>query len=350
MPFFQGSIQPRLAIFGGTGIGLSLVRTIINNHHGSIQAENQAGGGARFTIRLRRGCAHLNPSERVETPLPLESEEPQPPLEAASLKEAKNWHERPHLLIVEDNSDILSYLFDQLRKEYDITTARNGEEALAKATEISPDLVLSDIAMPRMDGLELCRRLKSDVLTSHIPVVLLTARTSLIYKIDGLETGADDYITKPFNVQLLEARLRNLIRTREKLREKFSKTIDLNPSEVTANSLDEAFLRQVLACVEKHIDNSDFSVDDLARELALSRMQLYRKIKALSNETPNTLIRGIRLNRAAQLLATRQYHVSEVAYQVGFTDLKYFRERFKEKFGVIPSEFNRMDETGTDAQ
>lgn len=356
MPFFQGSIQPRLAIFGGTGIGLSLVRTIINNHHGSIQAENQAGGGARFIIRLRRGCAHLTPSERVETPVPLESEEPQPPLEAASLKEAKNWQERPHLLIVEDNSDILSYLFDQLRKEYDITTARNGEEALAKATEISPDLVLSDIAMPRMDGLELCRRLKSDVLTSHIPVVLLTARTSLIYKIDGLETGADDYITKPFNVQLLEARLRNLIRTREKLREKFSKTIDLNPSEVTANSLDEAFLRQVLACVEKHIDNSDFSVDDLARELALSRMQLYRKIKALSNETPNTLIRGIRLNRAAQLLATRQYHVSEVAYQVGFTDLKYFRERFKEKFGVIPSEFNRvgemgdMDETGTDVQ
>jgi YesN/AraC family two-component response regulator len=200
-------------------------------------------------------------------------------------------------------------------------------------------MVLSDVAMPHMDGIELCRRLKSDLNTSHIPVILLTARSALMYRIDGLETGADDYMTKPFNMQLLCVRIRNLLRIRENLRARFGRTVELTPSAVTVNSLDEDFLRRLIGAVEQHIDESEFSVDDLAHALAMSRIQLYRKIKALTGETPNNVVRGIRLKRAAQLLATGQFNVSEVAYKVGFTDLKYFRERFREQFGVNPGEY-----------
>ena len=208
-----------------------------------------------------------------------------------------------------------------------------------KALEQLYDLVLSDIAMPEMDGMELCRRLKTNILTSHVPIVLLTARTSLVHTIEGLETGADDYITKPFNLQLLRLRIRNLIAVRERLKEQSGKSLELSPSAITVNSIDEEFLQKFISLIEAHIDESEYSIDDLAHQIAMSRMQLYRKLKALTGETPNTLIRNIRLQRAAQLLDTRQFNISEVAYKVGFTDLKYFRERFKERFGVVPSEY-----------
>lgn len=347
-PFHQGDHQPRQALFGGTGIGLSLVKSIAEQHGGSVSVKSGAGKGAVFILTLRSGKAHFKPEEiapeSVATThsdrfvLPADPEEPAGDTHAGHTV-ATSEGKRYHLLIVEDNADIRAYLRENLNATYTITEASDGDEALEKARATSPDLVLSDVAMPRMDGIELCRRLKSDLLTSHIPVVLLTARTSLVYKIDGLETGADDYITKPFSMQLLALRVKNLIRIRENLREKFSKSFDLSPSAVTVNALDEEFLHRMLDAVERHMDESEFSIDDLARSLAMSRIQLYRKLKALTGETPNSFLRNIRLKRAAQLLATHQFNVSEVAYKVGFTDLKYFRERFREQFGVNPGEY-----------
>jgi signal transduction histidine kinase/ligand-binding sensor domain-containing protein/DNA-binding response OmpR family regulator len=356
-PFHQGAHQPRPGLFGGTGIGLSLVKSILEQHGGNVRAENRLGEGASFVCNFPLGNGHFKPEQIVSETLeqtaekqfvrpsastslgekapqniPAESAPPAHPSEPGLTR-------RPHLLIVDDNPDIRAYLRENLSADYEISEAADGQEALESALSVSPDLVLSDVAMPRMDGIELCRRLKTDLQTSHIPVVLLTARTALMYKIDGLETGADDYVTKPFNMQLLSLRIKNLIQTREALREKFGRTFDFSPSAVAVSSLDERFLQNLLETVERHIDESEFSIDDLAHALAMSRIQLYRKLKALTGETPNNVIRTIRLKRAAQLLATRQFNVSEVAYKVGFTDLKYFRERFREQFGVNPGEY-----------
>ncbi|MFN7118251.1 MAG: response regulator, partial [Saprospiraceae bacterium] len=317
----------------------------MEQHKGEVKAESEPGSGAVFSLILKSGNEHFTLEEIAQYPAKSALAErfvlsdANAPEVNETPTEVNTPITKPHLLIVEDNADIRNYIKANLRADYDVTEAADGVEALEKARETPPDLILSDITMPRMDGIEFCRHIKSDILTSHIPVVLLTARTSMVYKIDGLETGADDYITKPFSMQLLKVRIKNLIHIRQTLREKFSKTFDLSPSAVTVTSLDEEFLQRILDIVEHHLDDSEFSIDCLAKKMAMSRMQLYRKIKALTNETPNTLIRTIRLKRAAQLLATHQYNISEVAYQVGFSDLKYFRERFKEQFGVIPSEY-----------
>lgn len=345
-PFHQGDNQPQQAIFSGTGIGLALVKTIMDQHHGEVNVASEPGNGAIFSLVLRTGYAHFKPEEIAAEPIKSAFAEQFVLHESSEAvvheddQDAHSQQTKPHLLIVEDNADIRIYLKENLRTDYDVTEAADGIEALEKARETPPDLILSDITMPRMDGIEFCRHIKRDILTSHIPVVLLTARTSMVYKIDGLETGADDYITKPFSMQLLKVRIKNLIHIRTTLREKFGKTFDLAPSAVTVTSLDEEFLQHILDIVEQHLDDNDFSIDCLAKKMTMSRMQLYRKVKALTNEAPNTLIRTIRLKRAAQLLATHQYNISEVAYKVGFSDLKYFRERFKEQFGVIPSAYN----------
>ena len=188
-----------------------------------------------------------------------------------------------------------------------------------------------------MDGIEMCARVKSDIHTCHVPVILLTARTSLVFKVDGLETGADDYVTKPFHMRLLAARIRTLIKSRQVLQAHFTKTFDFSPSGLPLNSLDEQLLSQVKRIVEKHIDDSNFSVDQLASTLNMSRVQLYRKLKSLTGKSPNQAIRSFRLKRAAQLLESGQYNVSDVTYMVGYNDLKSFRDQFKKEFGVCPS-------------
>jgi DNA-binding response OmpR family regulator len=245
----------------------------------------------------------------------------------------------PLLLIVEDNEEVRQYIHDVFAREYRVLEAKNGEEGLKMATDNIPDVVITDLMMPRMDGVELCRHLKTDERTSHIPLILLTARASEESRLDGLDTGADDYITKPFHVHELLLRVRNLVASRRQLRERFTREVKLQPRDIAITSADEKFLMVAIATVEKHMADSEFSVEALEGEMALSKMQLYRKLKALTDQSPNEFIRTIRLKRAAALLTARSGTVTEIAYEVGFNNLSYFAKCFREMYGVTPSEF-----------
>ena len=342
--FYQVEDQARTS--QGSGIGLALSKNIVEAHHGTIEVQSEFGNGSTFYVYLKKGKQHFSKKE-ISThtqqeqqifskQLTTDTTEPEP--ESTTIQQQDN--EKNTLLLVEDNPDIRAYLKDHFQDQYNIEEAENGKIALEKAKKNPPSLIISDIAMPEMDGIEFCNEIKKDMVTSHIPVVLLTARTSLFYKMNGLETGADDYITKPFNMTLLMKRVENIIENRKRLQEKFaSNNFDFKPTEVVVNSIDEEFLLKVRATIEKNIDNSGFSVEALAKELLMSSIQLYRKTKALTGKTPVQVIRSMRLQRAAQLLKTGNYTVTEVTYMVGFQDLKYFRQRFKKEFGVNPSAY-----------
>jgi DNA-binding response OmpR family regulator/two-component sensor histidine kinase len=334
----------------GTGIGLALVKLLVERHHGRVEVASKPGEGSTFSVFLPLGNAHFAAADIQKLPANAEPassyfslaafekspDAAAPVVETNGTTIAKKYQ----LLVVEDNEDIRLFLRQSLESHYEIAEAADGKSGLAFALENPPDLVISDVAMPEMDGIELCKTLKTNVLTSHIPVILLTARTSLIFKIDGLETGADDYITKPFNMHLLQLRIRNLIQIREKLREKYNRQLDLKmPEPAPDASIDDAFLANLIQKIESNLEDSEFSVDQLAASVLLSRMQLYRKLKAITDQTPHDLIRTCRLRKAAELLATGQYTVAEITYKVGYTDLKHFREQFRKQFGVSPSAY-----------
>lgn len=327
----------------GSGIGLALTKSIIEAHKGQINAFSTLGKGTRFEINIPFGRKHFSDSQLLKNF--RNSEHPshymieEVPEQTVSPKSSSEKEDKPMLLIVEDNADIRIYLRENLQDEYQILEAPDGKKGLEEAIRHMPNIIISDIAMPEMDGLEMCQKLKTNIITSHIPIILLTARTSLIFKIDGYETGADDYITKPFNLKLLRTRVSNILSTRELLWKKFSEQLHLSPSDININSLDEEFLKNAILEVEANLDDFDFSVEKLAKAMHMSRMHLYRKIKAITKNNPNSFIRTIRLKRAAQLLEARRYTIAEVTYKVGFQDLKYFRERFKKEFGLSPSEY-----------
>jgi len=334
---------------GGTGIGLALTKSIIEAHHGKIWVEENEHHGSAFVFTVPFGGDHFIQEEKiinyencekisnyVASNKALSTDELAEELAEKPLSTKKD---QPLILLVEDNADIRSYLNENLASTYQIIQAADGAEGLKKSLTEIPDLIIADVSMPKMDGIQMCQKLKTELTTSHIPIILLTARTSLIFKINGIENGADDYVTKPFNMQLLKSRIINLIASRNKLKEKFSTNFDLSPSGVVMNTLDEQLLSQIKILIEKNVDNSDFSVEQLAAALFMSRMQLYRKLKALTGKSPNKIIRGFRLRRAAQLLETKQYNVADVTYMVGYNDLKYFREQFKKEFGINPSEY-----------
>ncbi len=329
----------------GSGIGLALSKAIVEKHSGQIRAESQSKKGSTFCFTLPLGSEHFSEEEMGsgrstdEQITPAFSSEELPTVVS---KNSGDPQRHNTILLVEDNEDIRNYLKESLQVQYRISEAADGKEGLQIALSNPPDLIIADIAMPRMNGIELCRRIKSDIHTSHIPVILLTARTSLVYKIDGLETGADDYITKPFHLRLLQVRIKNLIDSRRELQKKFSQNLDLSPTRLAINSLDEKFLGRIKKVIEQHLEDSDFSVEQLASALHMSRMQLYRKLKSLTGKAPNQVIRSFRLKRAAQLLESKQYTVSEVTYMVGYNDLKSFREQFKKEFGMKPSVYGEV--------
>jgi signal transduction histidine kinase/ligand-binding sensor domain-containing protein/DNA-binding response OmpR family regulator len=332
----------------GSGIGLALTKNIIDLHQGTISVTSQEMQGTTFTIQLPLGATHFKAEEKIanfknsehlDNYLQENISEDNILVKPLAVPKAISNKEKPMVLLVEDNVDIRAYLKENLQSHYQIKEAVNGVKGLSLALEELPDLVIADISMPEMDGIELCKQLKTNILTSHIPVILLTARTSLLFKLDGLETGADDYITKPFNMRLLLARVQNLIQSRQQLQLKFAKNFDLSPVGVVMNSLDETLLAQLKNILEEQLGNGEFSVEELAHKLHMSRMQLYRKTKSLTAKTPSEIIREFRLQRAGDLLKTKRYNIADVTYQVGYNDLKTFRRQFKKFYGVTPSEY-----------
>ncbi len=325
--------------YEGSGIGLSLVKELVELHGGTISVTSNPGEGSRFTLKIPLISQRPSAGEIGEAGEWNATSSPRTAETSAVPSKFFSNDELPRVLIVEDNDDLRNYLLLSLGDRYSLSNAANGQLGLELAIREIPDLILSDLMMPNMDGLQLCREIKLNEKTSHIPLILLTAKADGETRIDGLETGADDYLAKPFNLPELIARINNLIESRKKLRKLFTSSIILKPSEIKAISLDDKFIKKVMESMEAHLADSTFSVEVLADEVAMSSVQLYRKLKAITGQTPNDLIRNIRLERAASLLDQRAGNVADVAYLVGFNNLSYFAKCFKDKFHMSPSEY-----------
>ncbi len=329
---------------GGTGIGLSLARDMARLMHGDITVTSEYGKGSIFSVEFPLGKEHLNPNEyNVLNDLPESvTVIPLPGEQYAGLPEKEEGllHKKPILLLVEDNIDIRVQLADNFQSKYAIKHASDGVVGLKKATEILPDLIITDLMMPFMDGIEMCRRLKTDERTSHIPVIMLTAKVTVEDKIAGLQTGADDYVSKPFHLAELKARVDNLIEQRRRLRERFSREVNIQLSDITVTDIDEKFLIRAVALVEKHLHDEHFDLQNFREEMNMSSSTLFRKLQALTNQSPTEFIRTLRLKRAASLLSQNFGNVTQVSLEVGFNNLSYFNKSFKKLFGVSPTEYS----------
>ncbi len=328
--------------YTGSGIGLSLSKYIVEQHKGRIWVESEYNKYAVFTFTLPLGHKHFSSDELIDN----DNKENNPKFyqtlslpDTRTVQNATQSVGNRNILIVEDNEDLRFFIKNSLSKYFNISEASNGENALELTTKNSFDLVISDVMMPKMDGITLCHKLKTNISTSHIPVILLTAKTSLSYKLNGYNTGADAYITKPFDLELLYARAKNLIASRDKLRDRFKQDTLTNPKEITVNSLDEKLLKKCLEIIEKKMSDHDFNVESLCNEVGVSRSQLYRKIMALTNMSISNFIKTVRLKRAAQILAKDDSSVAEVMYTVGFSNNSYFTRAFKAEYGCTPKQY-----------
>ena len=319
----------------GSGIGLALVKAFVEMHGGTIQVESDERQGTMFTVELPV-CSCTS----VADTLSLEVSEQDVPVEFSEDEEEQEPgydSSRMSVLIIDDNADIRSYVHGLLNAEYSVIEAANGSEGIRKAMKYVPDLIISDVMMPGMDGIECCRRLKSELQTCHIPVILLTACSLDEQRIQGYDGGADSYISKPFSSQLLLARIRNLIDSHQRLKQFFGDRQTLAKEDIC--DLDKDFVEKFKTIIEEKMSDSGLNVEDLGKDMGLSRVQLYRKIKSLTNYAPNELLRMARLKRAASLLASSELTVAEIAYEVGFTSPSYFTKCYKEQFGESPTEF-----------
>ncbi len=332
--FYQAERQENH--LGGSGIGLYLVAEYIKMHKGNIQVAANTPKGSIFTISLPMQAG--TPALAEEAPGGESTPLPGTP--------ADDGGHSYTLLLVDDNADFLDFLSACLATSYNVLKAANGREALDMLKAETADIVISDVMMPDMNGLDLCTALKSDPRTQHIPVILLTARASEEYQLEGLNTGADDYITKPFNMEILKLRIGKLLENNLKKQQQPGEQLKIEPSRIAITPLDRQFVEKAIQIVEDNINNADFSVEDLAARLNISRGYLYKKLIKITGKTTLEFIRLIRMKRAQQLLAESQLQVAEIAYQLGYNSPKIFTKHFKEEFGITPSEYMRRQSKG----
>ena len=345
-----------------TGVGLELTRRMVEIHGGvisveSTEAKNDISGCTIFTILLPTGKAHLSHDQIIED---FRTSEDQSLYQKELLSSEvlidqleirsgdidnllENMKDKPSMVVVEDNPEVCMFIRDLFKSRFKVHTAFDGKEGWELILKIVPDIIISDVMMPEMDGIELCRIVKMDKRISHIPVILLTARTAVTFKYEGLETGADDYIHKPFSSEYLSIRVKNLIRQRQLMQEHFYRNSLLNPEELAVTSIDEKILRKAIQKIENDISDPELNVEKLSQDIGLSRVHFYRKIKALTNLTAVEFIRSIRLKKAALLLEQGKLTVSEIRYMVGIQDAEYFRQSFKKQFGLTPREYTSQN-------
>jgi signal transduction histidine kinase/AraC-like DNA-binding protein len=333
----------------GTGIGLSLTKELVELHKGSIDVISESGKGTSFTVRLPLKIHQAKSPDMVS--LVGQTNKSLPPSGVQVSKdehistaddltgESETIQEKPLLLIIEDNKELSTFIASHFKPQYEVLIAADGQVGLQQALASAPDIIISDVMMPVMDGIALCKRLKADERTSHIPIILLTAKASESSKLEGLHTGADDYLTKPFKGAELQARVHNLIESRKQLRDKFSREVKLQPAEVLITSADETLLMNIMSILEANFMDPTFSLESFEKKAGMSRTQFYRKMKALTNEAPGEFLRNFRLQKAAMLLKGSYGNISEIAYGVGFNSLSYFTRCFKEFYGQSPSEY-----------
>ncbi len=334
----------------GSGVGLAFTKRLVELHHGTITAVSAPEKGSAFTVVIPTSEHSYKNDQHVETSLyDLSIISDNELVAEDSLLEEEEIMERDQpikLLIVDDNREILDYLKDYFGKIYEVTVAFDGQMAL-DLLEINPfDIIISDVMMPELDGLHFCKKVKQNINTSHIPLMLLTARTETSQQIKGLEMGADDYITKPFSTPLLAAKITNLLRSRKRLKEYYSAGKEMVPENIAFNTLDEEFLKEAINIVEDHLADSEFSVDIFSREIGMSRSNLYLKLKAITGESAMDFIKRIRFKKAVELMESRRYTIAQITYMCGFNSPSYFSTAFKQHYGCMPSEYlARTDET-----
>jgi len=341
--------------FEGTGIGLALVKELVELHHGSVYAASDPDSGTTFTITLPITRAAFDDSEIQEsldtqtatTSIPnlaaLSADDPYATEDASDTEIDETDSDKTLVLIVEDHRDLRRFIRENLEEEFSVIEAENGRIGVEKAIARIPDLIISDVMMPEMDGYELCASLKTNEKTDHIPIILLTAKAATDDKMEGLQIGADDYLLKPFNPEELQVRVRNLIKIRRQMRDKFSNEMLLRPTDITVSSVHQVFLEKVTGIIESHMDDEEFSVEGLANEVGMSRGQLHRKLKALTNQSTSEFIRNFRLQRAAELIKQNAGNIAEIAYEVGFSSQAYFTRCFQEQFNCSPTEYRKRN-------
>ena len=347
--FYQGvDSKNRSYVVQGTGLGLALTKGIITAHHGDIAIESEVNEGSNFIVNLKKGSSHFKAEEfvyegnrdeitinRIKGYLPQHGSK-----EDNIVEDDKNSNKK--ILIVEDNVELLNLLRSLFEPVYEVITATNGEEGLVKTFELQPDIVLSDLMMPIISGIEMCHRIKTNFAVCHIPVVLLTAQTAIESNIESLKLGADDYITKPFDVSVLMARCNNLINGRKVLQERYAKSTDLNTNNIASNDMDREFLERANIIIEENIENPDFGVNEFSQELNLGRTSMFNKIKGITGQTPNDFILTYKMKKASyMLLHNPELNISDITYKLGFNSPKYFSKCFKDQFGLSPSKYKQ---------
>ncbi len=344
--FYQVA-QAEAGKYVGTGIGLAFVKDLVELHHGEIKIEDRIPFGTTFrTILLTNNVKAENHNELDEviinegvTMTNTDGTEEQ--------NEEEQNEDLPIILVIEDNEELNHYISETLKSIGQIISSKNGEEGLSQAFKIIPDLIVSDVMMPKVSGFELCKSLKSDIRTSHIPFIMLTAKSDELSHIYGVQLGADNYLLKPFSPGVLISYVKNLIQSRKRLKELFAQRLKTEPHKFNiephqienTSSIEENFIHKVISFIEMNMAESELSIDDMANQFFMSRSTFYRKLKALTGMSISDFIRLIKLKKSAQLLATGKYSVNLAAFEAGFNDLKYYRKIFKTQFGINPSEY-----------